>query len=134
MTIIKAILRVLFGAAFIFAGVSHFLQPGVWVPIVPPYLPFPLALVYISGAAEIALGALLMVPAFSQPAAWGLIALLIAVFPANVHMAMNPDLFPQMSRTALLVRLPIQAVLIAIAYWFTRRPRPSSVYRPARTV
>lgn len=121
MTIIKAILRVLFGAAFIFAGVSHFLQPSNWVPIVPPYLPFPLALVYISGAAEIALGALLMVPSFSQMAAWGLIALLIAVFPANLHMAMNPELFPQMSRGALLGRLPIQGVLIAIAYWFTRR-------------
>jgi uncharacterized membrane protein len=122
MTIIRAILRVLFGAAFIFAGVSHFLQPNVWVPIVPPYLPFPLALVYISGAAEVALGALLLVPPYSQLAAWGLIALLIAVFPANIHMAMNPDSFPQMSRTALLVRLPIQGVLIAIAYWFTRRP------------
>ena len=121
MTIIRAILRVLFGAAFIFAGVSHFLQPSVWVPIVPPYLPFPLALVYISGAAEVALGALLLVPSYSPLAAWGLIALLIAVFPANIHMAMNPDSFPQMSRTALLVRLPIQGVLIAIAYWFTRR-------------
>lgn len=132
MTIVRAILRVLFGAAFIFAGVSHFLQPAVWVPIVPPYLPFPLALVYISGAAEVALGALLMVPSMSRMAAWGLIALLIAVFPANIHMAMNPELFPQMSRGALLWRLPIQGVLIAIAYWLTRRstapdPAPQTV-------
>jgi uncharacterized membrane protein len=132
MAIVKAIVRVLFGAAFIVAGVSHFLQPAIWVPIVPPYLPFPLALVYISGAAEVVFGALLMVPAASQAAAWGLIALLIAVFPANIHMAMNPELFPQMSRAALLGRLPIQGVMIAIAYWFTRRPTPA--YRNARAV
>jgi uncharacterized membrane protein len=55
-------------------------------------------------------------------AAWGLIALLIAVFPANIHMALNPQLYPDTPLAALLIRLPLQGVLIAMAYWFTRKP------------
>jgi uncharacterized membrane protein len=97
-----------------------------FVSIVPPYLPWPVVLVYVSGVAEILLGGLLMLPMTSRLAAWGLIALLVAVFPANIHMALNPQLFPDISRTALWVRLPLQGVFVAIAYWFTR-----PVQRPA---
>lgn len=116
----KRVLLVLFGAFFIVAGITHFTNQAFFTSIVPPYLPFPVALVVISGIAEIGLGAALMVRRTSRLAAWGLIALLIAVFPANLHMAMNPQLYPSTSPTALLIRLPLQAVLIAIAYWFTR--------------
>lgn len=116
----KRVLLVLFGAFFIVAGITHFTNQAFFTSIVPPYLPFPVALVVISGIAEIALGAALMVRRTSRLAAWGLIALLIAVFPANLHMAMNPQLYPTTSPTALLIRLPLQAVLIAVAYWFTR--------------
>lgn len=116
----KRVLLVLFGAFFIVAGITHFTNQAFFTSIVPPYLPFPVALVVISGIAEIGLGAALMVRRTSRLAAWGLIALLIAVFPANLHMAMNPQLYPATSPTALLIRLPLQAVLIAIAYWFTR--------------
>jgi uncharacterized membrane protein len=123
MSIFKTVVRVLFGAAFIFAGVSHFTNRDFFVSIVPPYLPSPVMLVYVSGVAEIVLGGLLMVPMTSHLAAWGLIALLVAVFPANIHMALNPDLFPDISQTALWGRLPLQFVLIAIAYWFTRTDR-----------
>ena len=125
MRVVKAVLRTLFGAAFVFAGTSHFTNRGFFVSIVPPYLPWPEAIVYVSGIAEIVLGVLLIVPNTSRVAAWGLIALLIAVFPANIHMAMNPDLYPTISRSALLLRLPLQAVLVAIAYWFTRPQRRS---------
>ena len=123
MPIFKSVVRVLYGAAFIFAGVSHFTNRDFFASIVPQYLPWPALLVYISGVAEILLGGLLMVPMTSRQAAWGLIVLLIAVFPANIHMAMNPQLFPDISLTALLVRLPLQLVFIAIAYWFTRRSK-----------
>jgi uncharacterized membrane protein len=120
MAIIKVIVRVLFAAFFIFAGVGHFTNEAFFTAIVPPYLPWPVALVYISGVAEIVLGILLLIPATSALAGWGMIALLIAVFPANLHMAVNPELFPTVTRTALLIRLPLQGVMVAVAYWFTR--------------
>jgi uncharacterized membrane protein len=120
MSIIKTIVRVLFAGFFIVAGISHFTNRHFFTAIVPPYLPWPLALVYLSGVAEIVLGVLLVRPRTSVLAAWGLIALLIAVFPANIHMAMNQHLYPGVSRTALLIRLPLQGVMIALAWWFTR--------------
>ena len=120
MSIFKTILRVLFAACFVFTGVSHFTNRDFFIAIVPPYLPWPAALVYISGVAEILLGALLMPRQTARFAGWGLIALLVAVFPANVHMAMHPGLYPAISPMALWIRLPLQGVLIALAYWFAR--------------
>jgi uncharacterized membrane protein len=64
-----------------------------------------------------------MVPGTTRPAAWGLIALLVAVFPANIHMYVNSDLYPETPRSALLIRLPLQGALVAVAYWFTRPVR-----------
>ena len=121
MATIKTLTRFVFGALFVVAGLNHFRNPGFYVGIMPPYLPWPLALVYISGVAEAVLGALLPFPTWTVMAAWGLIALLIAVFPANVHMAMHPDLYPSISPTALLIRLPVQGLLVAWACWYTRR-------------
>ena len=136
MSLIKTVVRFLFGAFFIVAGITHFTNEAFFTSIVPPYLPWPVAIVYVSGVAEIVLGALLMVPSRTVLAGWGLIALLIAVFPANLHMAMNPGLYPATSPTALLIRLPVQGVLITLAYWFTRptgRPRGHGAgRRPAR--
>jgi uncharacterized membrane protein len=120
MKAIKVIVRALFGAFFVIAGATHFTNRDFFTAIVPPYLPWPMMLVYVSGVAEIVLGVMLMVPATTRIAAWGLIALLIAVFPANIHMAMNPQLYPDTPLAALLIRLPLQGVLIALAYWFTR--------------
>ena len=133
MKTFKAILRVLFAAFFVVAGVTHFTNRNFFVSIVPPYLPWPEILVYISGVAEIALGGLLMIPAATRLAAWGMIALLIAVFPANIHMAMNPQLYPGTPYSALLIRLPLQGVMIAIAYWLTR-PADVATKSFARTV
>ena len=86
--------------------------------MMPPYLPWHQALVDLSGIIEIVLGAMLLFRLSASFAGWGLIALLIAIFPANLHMALHPDLFPNFSRTALLIRLPIQGVLILWAYWY----------------
>ena len=112
-------------AFYVLAGVNHFLHPAPYLKIMPPYLPWHRFLVDFSGICEIALGLLLLVPRSSRWAAWGLIALLIAVFPANVHMAIHPELFPSIPAAALWARLPFQAVLIAWAYVYTR-PEPRS--------
>jgi uncharacterized membrane protein len=108
------------GIFFVLAGSFHFLRPGVYVKIMPPYLPWPRQLVYLSGIAEVALGVLVLIPRYRVPAAWGLIALLLAVFPANLHMALHPELFRKISPVALWLRLPLQGVLIAWVYWYTR--------------
>lgn len=117
----KLAMKWLLGAFFIGAGVLHFVKPDFYVRIMPPYLPWPRELVYVSGFFEVLLGTLLVVPRFTVPAAWGLIALLIAVFPANIHMAMNADQYPALPATFLWARLPLQGLFIAWAYWMTRR-------------
>lgn len=114
------LLRFLLGGLFVAAGLNHFLNPAFYVAIMPPYLPWHRELVYVSGAAEIVLGAMLLVSRWVVLAAWGLIALLIAVFPANIHMTMHPELYPSISPAALWIRLPIQGLLIAWAYRYTR--------------
>lgn len=116
----KQITRYIYGAFWIAAGANHFLNTPFYVSIIPPYLPWPLALVYLSGIAEIGLGALLLIQRWSVLAGWGLIALLIAVFPANIHMALHPELYTYASPLGLWLRLPLQGVLIAWAYWYTR--------------
>ena len=118
---LKIILKYLLCVFFVAAGLNHFINPAFYLKIMPPYLPWRLFLVYLSGFFEAALGVLLLVPALTRTAAWGLIALLIAVFPANIHMALNPQLFPDISPAALWLRLPLQAVFIAWAFWYTRQ-------------
>ena len=114
---------------FIAAGILHFVRPGVYLKIVPPYLPYPLALVYVSGFFEILGGAGLLVPPLRRAAGWGLIALLVAVFPANVQMAvaaLGGESFSVLAwlpaRAAVWVavlRLPLQLLLIGWVYWGT---------------
>ena len=126
MRISRIIFRFLFGAFFVLAGLNHFVNPAFYLRIMPPYLPWHTFLVYLSGFFEIALGLLVIVPKLTRIAAWGLIALLIAVFPANIHMAMNTNLYPDINPIILWLRLPLQAVLVAWAYWYTR-PRIQQV-------
>lgn len=111
---------VLMGLALIFAGYAHFAKPDFYLQAMPPYIPFHEAIVYISGVIEILLGILLLIPKTRQKAAWGIILLLIAIFPANIHMYLNHENFP-MTETALLIRLPIQLVLILWAYIYTKK-------------
>ena len=114
--------KCVFAALFIVAGVGHFASTGQFMKIMPPSIPLHRELVLLSGAFEIALGVLLLVPKTSRVAAWGLVALLIAVFPANIFMYQHADLF-HISPTALLLRLPMQGLLILWAFAYTgRRP------------
>ena len=117
---VKTIFKYILAAAFVLAGANHFISTEFYLKIMPPVLPWHAFLVYLSGIFEIVLGLLLLLPRFTKIAAWGLILLLIAVFPANIYMAINPALFPEFSSTMLYLRLPLQFVLIAWTFWFTR--------------
>ena len=112
---------VLFAVAafFTFAGVGHFTNTEFFVAIVPPYLPGPYELVYISGVFEILGGVGVLIPATRRLAGFGLLALLVAVYPANIHMMMHPELFPDVSPTGLYVRMPFQFLFAAAIWWST---------------
>ena len=111
--------RLAFAGLFILAGVGHFASTDLYTKMVPPYLPSPRALVLVSGGFELALGLLLLVPMTSRLAAWGLIALLIAVFSANIYIYQHQGLVP-FPPIVHLIRLPLQAALIFWAYAYTR--------------
>lgn len=124
---LKTPLRWLLALAMIAVGVTHFTAPLPFVRIVPPFIPWPELAVSVSGAAEIAGGVGLLVPRTRRAAAWGLIALYIAVFPANLYMAVRhiqPGDTP-VPAWAAWARLPFQAVLIAWAYWYAKRDPPA---------
>lgn len=123
----RVLLRIFLALFFIAAGVAHFRRPELYVQIVPPYLPWPMTLVYISGACEIAGGCGVLVPRLRRAAGWGLIALLIAVFPANVHMALGDVRIRELPIPPLLLwlRLPLQLVLIAWVWWCIREDGPA---------
>ena len=124
---LKRPLCYLMGAIYVVAGVAHFASPDGFVQIVPPWLPAPLLLVYLSGAAEITLGLGVIYPKTRRFAAWGLVALLLAVFPANVYMAtsgvvVTGTMLGTLDPSPLVRwgRLPLQAVLVAWAWWYTQ--------------
>jgi uncharacterized membrane protein len=109
-----------FAALFVLGGIGHFVATDFYVKMMPPELPLHRALVLLSGVIEIALGVLLVIPKTSRFAAWGLIALLIAVFPANIHVYRHQEQFP-LPPLIHLLRLPLQGVLILWAFLYTRR-------------
>lgn len=114
--LLRTAARIALAALMGAAGAMHFLRPELYMQIMPPYLPLHLELVLLSGVLEILGGAGLLVPRFRRAAGLGLMALLVAVFPANVHMALHPEIFG-LSPVLLWLRLPLQGVLIAWAWW-----------------
>ena len=129
---LKTFARAVLGLFFIAAGTNHFANAAFYLAIMPPWLPWHPELVALSGLAEMALGALVLLRRFMLPAGWGLVALCIAVFPANVHMALNAALFPQFTPAGLWLRLPLQAVLIAGIWWCTHNVQPDPTATPER--
>jgi len=117
MKIIKLILKYVLAFFFVTAGVNHFRDPEFYLRIMPPYLPWHLALVHISGVIEIVLGVMVLIPRYLRLAGWGLIALLIAVYPANIHMAVNHDQYPDVPMIFHWIRLPLQLVFILWVWW-----------------
>lgn len=111
--------RWLLAAIFIGAGTLHLLRPGMFVSMVPPWLPAPTLLVLVSGVFEVMGGVAILVPRTRVVAGWGLIALLVAVLPANVHMLVEARTAGAslLWQLALLLRVPLQLVLI----WWVHR-------------
>jgi len=115
------------GGFYVVAGAMHFVFPALYAQVIPPVFPRPLALAYLSGVAEVALGVGVLYPRTRRLAAWGIIALLVAIFPANVYMATSevvitggPAFIGDPSSTARWARLPFQAVFVLWAWWYTR--------------
>jgi uncharacterized membrane protein len=119
----KRIALVLASIFYITAGILHFTKTAFYLKIMPPYIPWHLAMVQISGICEILGGLGLLIPAVRRAAAWGLVVLLIAVFPANIYMVTDPVAAGAASLSPLLLwgRLPLQLVFIAWVLWTTHR-------------
>jgi uncharacterized membrane protein len=123
-TQLKRIFRLIGALSMVSVGVLHFVRPSGFVKIVPAWLPAPLFLVLLSGFFEIAGGIGLFSRRLHRAAAYGLIALYIAVFPANINMAVH-DIQPDgghIPEALLWLRLPLQAAFIAFAWWLSRSP------------
>jgi uncharacterized membrane protein len=118
MNIVRRIARVVLALFFIAAGINHFVHPAVYVRMVPPWLAAPALLVQISGIAEVLGGIGVLIPSTRRLAGAGLVALLIAVFPANVQMAQHPEMYTNIGTAPeFYLRLPLQLVLIAWVWW-----------------
>ena len=109
----------LMAVIYILAGVNHFRKPHLYIKIIPSYLPKPILINTISGLTEIILGILLCIPMLTNFAALGIITLLIAIFPANLFMYMNMKAGLSIPKWILLLRLPLQILLIIWAYQYT---------------
>ena len=105
---------------YIFGGIKHFTNAGWYMKIMPPYIPYHKELVYLSGALEIILGIMLLFEQTRFLSGWGLILLLIAVFPANIYLAQTNGAAMNISPALAWGRLPFQAVFIALAYWHSK--------------
>ena len=123
ISVLKIFTIYLMSFGYIWVGTKHFIEPEFFLKIMPPYLPYHLELVYLSGAFEIILGIGLLIKKYRKLVSWGLIILLIAVYPANIYLAFNTE--PQQAINispflASWVRLPLQFVFIGLAYWHTK--------------
>jgi len=118
----KSILIVISSIFYSIVGIKHFIEPDYFLSIIPPYLPLHLELVYISGFFEILFGLMILFPKYRYYGAIGLILLLIAVFPANIYLAQSKEAQEAIgtSQQIAIWRLPIQGILIWIAYWIRK--------------
>ena len=118
----KSILIVISSIFYSIVGIKHFIEPDYFLSIIPPYLPFHLELVYISGFFEILFGLMILFPKYRYYGSIGLIFLLIAVFPANIYLAQSKEAQEAIgtSQQIAIWRLPIQGILIWIAYWIRK--------------
>jgi len=122
VTIIKSFLIIISSIFYVIVGIKHFIEPEYFLSIVPPYLPYHLELVYVSGLFEVLFGILILLPKYRYYGAIGLMLLLIAVFPANIYLAQNEIAQEAIGATQEIAiwRLPIQGILIWIAYFIRK--------------
>ena len=117
---IKLITIYLMSVFYIVIGIKHFTNVEWFMKIMPPYLPYHKELVYLSGAFEIILGLMIIFEKTRFLGSWGLILLLIAVFPANIYLAQTNGAAMNTSAAIAWGRLPFQAIFIALAYWHSK--------------
>jgi uncharacterized membrane protein len=116
---------------FMLGGISHFTNAQSFFAIMPPYVPYPRAAVYVSGVFEILLAIGILFPATRERAGILLMVLTVAVTPANVHMWLHPELFPNVAPALLSGRLVLQVLLLWLIWWSTRLPRHDRQAAPA---
>lgn len=118
----KSILIIISSIFYTIIGIKHFIEPDYFLSIIPPYLPFHIELVYISGFFEILFGLMILFPKYRYYGSIGLILLLIAVFPANIYLAQSKEAQEAIgaSQQIAIWRLPIQGIFIWIAYWIRK--------------
>lgn len=120
--IAKYILIIISSIFYVLVGIKHFIDPNFFLAIVPPYLPYHLELVYISGIFEILFGVMILFPKYRYWGSVGLILLLIAVFPANIYLFQSIEAQKAIGATQEIAtwRLPIQGIFILVAYWIRK--------------
>ena len=120
--IAKYILIIISSIFYVLVGIKHFIDPNFFLAIVPPYLPYHLELVYISGIFEILFGVMILFPKYRYWGSVGLILLLIAVFPANVYLFQSVEAQKAIGATQEIAtwRLPVQGIFILVAYWIRK--------------
>ena len=120
--IAKYILIIISSIFYVLVGIKHFIDPNFFLAIVPPYLPYHLELVYISGLFEILFGVMILFPKYRYWGSVGLILLLIAVFPANFYLFQSVEAQKAIGATQEIAtwRLPVQGIFILVAYWIRK--------------
>ena len=120
--IAKYILIIISSIFYVIVGIKHFIDPNFFLAIVPPYLPYHLELVYISGLFEILFGVMILFPKYRYWGSVGLIILLIAVFPANIYLFQSVEAQRAIGATQEIAtwRLPVQGIFILVAYWIRK--------------
>ena len=120
--IAKYILIIISSIFYVLVGIKHFIDPNFFLAIVPPYLPYHLELVYISGIFEILFGVMILFPKYRYWGSVGLIILLIAVFPANIYLFQSVEAQKAIGATQEIAtwRLPVQGIFILVAYWIRK--------------
>ena len=124
---VHLVLLIALSFLFINIGIDHFVNPDFYRNIMPAYLPMHTEAIYISGFFEILGGVAILFPKLRSMAGWGLVLLLIVVFPVNIHMAVNPNLFPDIPLSFLYIRLLLQFIIIYWTYFATQLPPQKDV-------
>lgn len=124
---VHLVLLIALSLLFINIGIDHFVNPDFYRNIMPAYLPMHTEAIYISGFFEILGGVAILFPKLRSMAGWGLVLLLIVVSPVNIHMAVNPNLFPDIPLSFLYIRLVLQFIIIYWTYFATQLPPQKDV-------
>jgi uncharacterized membrane protein len=132
-TKIRRFFRYLLGVVLVAQGLNHFVHDAEMAQWIPSWLPAPLLMVHLSGIAEIVLGLALFVPRVRRLTGWGIVALLIAVFPANIEMALHPELLPQVPAVLFWIRLPLQLLFVWWVWACVLAVAPARGAMPARS-